>query len=177
VGTQDVVCMAVPRTTALCTSLRSEQVVIVLQCCHANNILRRFNGRNTTVVLHVNLRAGKRLLIRMHLSRFRNPCHQLIVIQRTGLVAQLQLVHTTIKPNDFPEVGKRLFKPIRRRKMIFLGCYAGWWLWCKTPSQNLLWVALQRTRGPLLRPQIHWAVVTIKESLGCSPTTQVQCRL
>ena len=27
-GTQDVVCMAVPRTTVLCTSLRSEQVVI-----------------------------------------------------------------------------------------------------------------------------------------------------
>ena len=123
--------MAVPRTTVLCTSLRSEQVVIVLQYCHANNILRRFNGRNTTAVLHVNLRAGKRLLIRMHLSRFRNPCHQLIVIQRTGLVAQLQLVHTTIKPNDFPEVGKRLFKPIRRRKMIFLGCYARWWLWIK----------------------------------------------
>ena len=150
---------------------------VALQCCHANNILRRFNGRNTTVVLHVNLRAGKRLLIRMHLSRFRNPCHQLIVIQRTGLASQLQLVHTTIKPNDFPESGKRLIKPIRRRKMIFLGCCAGWWLWCKTPSQNLLWVALQRIRGPLLRPHIHRAMVTIKESFGCSPTTQVQCRL
>ena len=53
IHTQDVVCMAVPRTTVLCTSLRSEQVVIVLQYCHANDILRRFNGQENRD-LHVN---------------------------------------------------------------------------------------------------------------------------
>jgi hypothetical protein len=98
------------------------------------------------------------LLNRMPLACVWNPCHQLVVIQSAGLVSQFQLVHTTIKLNDFSEVGKRLLKPIRWRKMIFLGCCARWWLWIKTPSQNLLWVALQRTRGPILRPQIHWAV-------------------
>ena len=127
------------RTVYLTTFGTSSDCTSVLPC---KQHLEKIQRTRKLGELHVNPPDIKRLLIRMPLSWVWNPCHQLVMVHWAGLTTQLQLVHSTTKFHDFSKAWKRLLQPISWGKLIFLGCDARWWLWCKAPSQNLLGIVL-----------------------------------